>query len=87
MQNRLVGKSGEGKSLFAYSLVDSEVEYGAKKNFDKISINGSKNNYAENVSYIPQEPLSSLNPSIDIYNHFIINNKKKKFKKKISTRR
>ena len=29
----LVGKSGEGKSLFAYSLVDSEVEYGAKKKF------------------------------------------------------
>ena len=80
----LVGKSGEGKSLFAYSLVDSEVEYGAKKNFDKISINGSKNNYAENVSYIPQEPLSSLNPSIDIYNHFIINNKKKLIKKNLN---
>ncbi len=80
----LVGKSGEGKSLFAYSLVDSEVEYGAKKIFDKISINGSKNNYAENVSYIPQEPLSSLNPSIDIYNHFIINNKKKLIKKNLN---
>ena len=52
-----------------------------QKNFDKISINGSKDNYSENVSYIPQEPLSSLNPSINIYNHFIINNKKKLIKK------
>lgn len=80
----LIGKSGEGKSLFAYSLVNSETEYGARKTFDKISINGSENNYSENVSYIPQEPLSSLNPSINIYDHFKINDKKGRTKKNLN---
>ena len=80
----LIGKSGEGKSLFAYSLVNSETEYGARKTHDKISINGSENNYSENVSYIPQEPLSSLNPSINIYDHFKINDKKGRTKKNLN---
>jgi len=80
----LIGKSGEGKSLFAYSLVNSETEYGARKTFDKISINGSENNYSKNVSYIPQEPLSSLNPSINIYDHFKINDKKGRTKKNLN---
>tara|TARA_B100001248_G_scaffold99239_1_gene73672 strand:+ start:21407 stop:22858 length:1452 start_codon:yes stop_codon:yes gene_type:complete len=80
----LIGKSGEGKSLFAYSLINSEIEYGARKIFDKISINGSENDYSENITYIPQEPLSSLNPSINIYDHFKINDKKRQTKKDLN---
>jgi len=70
----LMGDSGSGKSLLAYAIMSKENEYRARKNYQTFCFNGKKieNNYEKNISYIPQEPLSSLNPVINIFKHFEI---------------
>ena len=70
----LMGDSGSGKSLLAYAIMSKESEYKAKKNYQAFCFNGKEieNNYEKDISYIPQEPLSSLNPVINILKHFEI---------------
>ena len=71
----LMGDSGSGKSLFAYAIMSKEKEYRIKKDYRLFSFNGIdiRPGYEKNISYVPQEPLSSLNPVIDIFKHFKIN--------------
>jgi len=73
----LMGDSGSGKSLFAYALMSKENEYQVKKNYEVFSFNGSdiRPGYEKNISYVPQEPISSLNPVINIFKHFEINSR------------
>ena len=85
----LIGESGAGKSLFAMCILDSEHEYKASKNYLNFKIdNLSISNMQQNVSYIPQEPLSSLNPTMKVEKHFLINEniliRKDEIKKKIN---
>ena len=84
----LIGESGAGKSLFAMCILDSEHEYKASKNYLNFKIdNLSISNMQQDVSYIPQEPLSSLNPTMKVEKHFLINEniliRKDEIKKKI----
>lgn len=74
----LMGDSGSGKSLFAYAIMSKEKEYRIKKDYRLFSFNGIdiRPGYEKNISYVPQEPLSSLNPVIDIFKHFKINDRK-----------
>ena len=71
----LMGDSGSGKSLFAYAIMSKENEYQVKKDYEVFSFNGNdiRPGYEKNISYVPQEPLSSLNPVINISKHFEIN--------------
>lgn len=72
----IIGKSGSGKSLFAYSILNFESEYNAKKTFKTFKVcDLDVNDDKQNLSYIPQEPLSSLNPLLTIEEHFKINEK------------
>lgn len=72
----IIGKSGSGKSLFAYSVLNFESEYDAKKTFKTFKVcDLDVNDDKQNLSYIPQEPLSSLNPLLTIEDHFKINEK------------
>ena len=72
----IIGKSGSGKSLFAYSVLNFESEYNAKKTFKTFKVcDLDVNDDKQNLSYIPQEPLSSLNPLLTIEEHFKINEK------------
>tara|TARA_Y100001936_G_scaffold225415_1_gene243841 strand:- start:2127 stop:3638 length:1512 start_codon:yes stop_codon:yes gene_type:complete len=75
----IVGESGSGKSLFAYSLMSKEFLYNAKKKFKSFKYNGQEivDRYENNISYIPQEPLSSLNPTLTVLKHFETNAKSK----------
>lgn len=71
----IMGESGTGKSLFGYSLLSKEFLYSASKEYEIFTCN---NNPIHNISesyfaYIPQEPLSSLNPTVNIYKHFQLN--------------
>tara|TARA_A100001234_G_scaffold117867_2_gene103456 strand:- start:54216 stop:55664 length:1449 start_codon:yes stop_codon:yes gene_type:complete len=72
----IIGKSGSGKSLLAYAILGFENEYNAEKQYKNLTLNGLSISKPKNISYIPQEPLSSLNPTLNILNHFRINNKK-----------
>jgi len=71
----IIGESGSGKSLFGFSLSSKEYLYNVIKESDSFKCHDYlKNSIPINFfSYIPQEPLSSLNPVITIYEHFEIN--------------
>ena len=72
----IIGKSGSGKSLFAYSILNFESEYDARKTFKTFKVcDLDVDDAKQNLSYIPQEPLSSLNPLLTIEKHFKINEK------------
>jgi ABC-type dipeptide/oligopeptide/nickel transport system ATPase component len=79
----LVGESGSGKSLTALSIIGLEPQNSMIKGLIKFNnnfvLNSSefipafKRNYTKNIrgvsiSYIPQDPLSSLNPMYTIFN-------------------
>ena len=71
----IVGQSGTGKSLFAYAIMGKEFIYNAKKEYKIFKYKGNEvdDRHERNISYIPQEPLSSLNPVLTIFQHFEIN--------------
>ena len=71
----IIGESGSGKSLFGFSLSSKEYLYNVTKESDSFKCHDYlKDSIPINFfSYIPQEPLSSLNPVITIYEHFEIN--------------
>ena len=71
----IIGESGSGKSLFGFSLSSKEYLYNVTKESDSFKCHDYlKDSIPINFfSYIPQEPLSSLNPVINIYEHFEIN--------------
>ncbi|MDG2445850.1 MAG: ATP-binding cassette domain-containing protein [Thermodesulfobacteriota bacteirum] len=71
----VMGESGSGKSLLALSLLSKEFFYNVKKTYDFFEFNGVDiiDFPSVNLAYIPQEPLSSLNPVITIFEHFRIN--------------
>ncbi|NSW88857.1 ABC transporter ATP-binding protein [bacterium] len=73
----VTGESGTGKSLLAFSLLSKEYLYNAYKEYEMFSLNGVdiSNVLSSDFAYIPQEPLSSLNPTINIKKHFEFNNK------------
>ena len=71
----IIGESGAGKSLFGFSLLSKEFVYNMNKDYDLFTC---KNHPISDMpdgffSYIPQEPLSSLNPVINISKHFDLN--------------
>ena len=71
----IMGESGVGKSLFGFSLLSKEELYGATKDYNLFKC-GNKvvaDVPIEHFSYVPQEPLSSLNPVISIFKHFDLN--------------
>jgi ABC-type glutathione transport system ATPase component len=71
----IMGESGVGKSLFGFSLLSKEELYGATKDYNlfKCGNNVVADVPIEHFSYVPQEPLSSLNPVISIFKHFDLN--------------
>ena len=60
----IIGESGSGKSLFGFSLSSKEYLYNVTKESDSFKCHDYlKDSIPINFfSYIPQEPLSSLNP-------------------------
>ena len=71
----IMGESGAGKSLFGFSILSKEYLYEAISeyklfNCDGVNIQNVSNDY---FAYIPQEPLSSLNPVISVLKHFELN--------------
>ena len=71
----IMGESGTGKSLFAFCLLSKEYIYNANKKYKIFQCNGIDLHHVpnSNFAYIPQEPLSSLNPTINIQKHFELN--------------
>ncbi|MCK5867400.1 MAG: ABC transporter ATP-binding protein, partial [Mycoplasmataceae bacterium] len=75
----IVGESGSGKSVTSKSLLD--VNLGAITKVDSIEILGNKTDEFEKmkwkkirgreISYIPQNPQTSLNPSRKIYKQIL----------------
>lgn len=73
----IMGESGVGKSLFGFSLLSKEGLYGAIKEYDLFECGNNivTDIPVEHFAYVPQEPLSSLNPVISILKHFDLNQK------------